>query len=56
MATGTDGGLLDGPKPQSVYKHGRTTASALEGDSGGERAGALFAAREGAAELHRVEV
>jgi three-Cys-motif partner protein len=22
MATGTDGGLLDGPKPQSVYKHG----------------------------------
>lgn len=22
MATGTDGGLLDSPKPQSVYKHG----------------------------------
>ncbi|WP_243637001.1 hypothetical protein [Rhodococcus sp. Eu-32] len=22
MATGTDGGLLDNPKPQSVYKHG----------------------------------
>jgi three-Cys-motif partner protein len=22
MATGTDAGLLDGPKPQSVYKHG----------------------------------
>lgn len=22
MPTGTDGGLLDSPKPQSVYKHG----------------------------------
>ncbi len=22
MATGTDGGLLETPKPQSVYKHG----------------------------------